>query len=67
MKEPREDDTHATFAAIAAVAVQDEHLEQGALQALIVQAAQTKLVTSPAGHCKEYGRSHTSWGQVGRL
>lgn len=51
-------DTHATFAAVAGpvcaatvAAVQDEHLEQGTLEALIVQAAQSKLVTSPAGHC----------------
>lgn len=55
--------THATFSAISAVAVaavQDEHLEQGTLEALVVQAAQSKLVTSPAGHCEVYGRSHAS-------
>lgn len=49
-----------TYVVLAVAIIQYEHLEQGTFQALILQAAQSKLFTSPAGHCEKDGRSHAS-------
>lgn len=47
-------------AVLAVAIIQYKHFEKGTFQTLILQAAQSKLVTRPAGHCEENGRSHAS-------